>query len=1174
MRFTEILQQNKAWHQLPDQLQPKQRFFVGGMTTSAKAAALASLFEQRTSSQLIVVNDVNSAVALAEQLQTFIAADQVQLFLTEDDLAPQLALSSPQFKTARLQTLAALAKRKKVVVVANLAAAVRPTLDPQTWQSLPLKVEVGGTYDFTDLTNHLTKLGYQATQMVAKPGEFAVRGSIIDIYAVGTPAAVRLDFFDDELDALKQLDVSTQTSTENLTTAVIEPATDLLVDEAAKKRAIAKFSDQIAASKLATHEQAKLTRQLTQLKTKWAETGVTAADWLFAREFFKTTTVLDYLDDADVVVVDDYARLKKTEHDQIAATNTYLQSLQQELRLPAGMPAPRVPLAQLLKVSQPQLFLALLTRGVGRLKFSEELTFSARPVEQFFGQMELFKSSLAAWSQQQSTVVILINDAVRLKKFQSDLLDWGVSAPQTKLTDLKEHQVQVVHGSLPAGFELPEAKLVVLTEQELFAKPTAVKRQVFKNQTFENAQRLRNYTDLKPGDYVVHINHGIGKFLGLKTIPVGNVKHDYLALQYHGDDKLYVPVNQLDRVQKYVSAEGRTPKIDKLGSSKWYKTKQKVQSKIEDIADDLIDLYAERKAQKGFAYPPDDAKQREFEAAFPYVETKDQLKSAAEIKTDMESDQPMDRLLIGDVGFGKTEVALRAAFKAIESGKQVAFLAPTTVLAQQHYATMQQRFSGYDINIGLLSRFVSAKQAKATLADLAQGKCDIIVGTHRLLSADVKFFDLGLLIIDEEQRFGVKHKERLKQLKANVDVLTLTATPIPRTLNMSMLGVRDLSVIETPPSNRFPIQTYVLEQNFAVISQALQKEVSRGGQVFYLHNRVDDIERVVGELQSLNPNLRIAAIHGKMSETQLERILMDFVDGNYDVLVTTTIIETGVDIPNANTLLVENADKMGLAQLYQLRGRVGRSNRVAYAYFMYQPNKVLSEVGEKRLEAIKDFTELGSGFRIAMRDLAIRGAGNLLGKQQHGFIDSVGYDLYTQMLTDAVKQKQGKKVTRRTNAELKWQLEAFLPDEYIADARQKIEIYHRIAQLKSEEQLLDVQADLIDRFGDYPAAVANLLEAGRIKMYADAGLITLINQTPKNVAITFDRQASEKLLHDKVSLAKLLKQVALQTQISVASDQLTVKLVTFASTSAEAILQAVLQFVQAAAKYFAQHEVK
>ncbi|MDR2832617.1 MAG: transcription-repair coupling factor, partial [Streptococcaceae bacterium] len=590
---------------------------------------------------------------------------------------------------------------------------------------------------------------------------------------------------------------------------------------------------------------------------------------------------------------------------------------------------------------------------------------------------------------------------------------------------------------------------------------------------------------------------------------------------------------------------GKAPKVNRLSDSKWAKTKAKVTKQVEDIADDLIALYAERETRKGYAFSEDNDYQNEFEDSFIYAETDDQLRSTSEIKGDMQKARPMDRLLVGDVGFGKTEVALRAAFKAIQDKKQVAFLVPTTILAQQHYETMVERFEGFPVSIGLLSRFRTKKEQTQTMNELKKGQVDILVGTHRILSQDIEFQDLGLLVIDEEQRFGVKHKERLKQLKAQVDVLTLTATPIPRTLHMSMLGVRDLSVIETPPANRFPVQTYVMENNNGAIREAVLREIARNGQVFYLYNRVETIEQKVAELESLIPEARIAYAHGQMTTVQLENVLYDFIEGQYDVLVSTTIIETGVDIPNANTLFVENADYMGLSTLYQLRGRVGRSNRVAYAYFMYQPAKVLNEVSEKRLAAMREFTELGSGFKIAMRDLSIRGAGNLLGAQQHGFIDAVGFDMYSQMLEDAVAKKQGKKPKMsRTNVEIDLALDAYIPGTYITDEKQKIEIYKRIRLFETPEEMTELQEDLVDRFGDYPSEVENLIFAGGLKMNAERALIERISRKKDNkgstLIVTMSTQGTKRYLAEQYFEA--LSDVRLKATLGIEKDKMKIRL--------------------------------
>ena len=643
----------------------------------------------------------------------------------------------------------------------------------------------------------------------------------------------------------------------------------------------------------------------------------------------------------------------------------------------------------------------------------------------------------------------------------------------------------------------------MITEHEMIQKK--IKRRI-RRQNISNAERLKDYNELEKGDYVVHNIHGIGRYLGIETIEVSGVHRDYLTIQYQNADRISIPVDQINLLSKYVASDGKAPKINKLNDGRFQKTKQKVQHQVEDIADDLIKLYAERSQLKGFQFSSDDQHQVEFDNAFPYVETDDQLRSIREIKKDMESDRPMDRLLVGDVGFGKTEVAMRAAFKAVNDHKQVAILVPTTVLAQQHYTNFKERFNDFAVNVDVLSRFRSKGEQNETLEKLEKGQIDIIIGTHRLLSADVKFSDLGLLVIDEEQRFGVKHKEKLKELKKKVDVLTLTATPIPRTLHMSMLGIRDLSVIETPPTNRYPVQTYVLENNKTVIRDAVLREIDRGGQVYYLYNKVDTIEQKVSELKELIPEASIGYVHGQMTEVRLENTLLDFVNGEYDILVTTTIIETGVDIPNANTLFIENADHMGLSTLYQLRGRVGRSNRIAYAYLMYRPDKSLTEVSEKRLEAIKGFTELGSGFKIAMRDLSIRGAGNILGSSQSGFIDSVGFEMYSQLLEEAIAKKQGKETKRqKSNAEINLQIDAYLPSDYISDERQKIEVYKRIREIDNRANYEHLQDELIDRFGEYPDVVAYLLEIGLVKSYLDQAFVALVDRKHESVIIRFEK---------------------------------------------------------------------
>ena len=758
--------------------------------------------------------------------------------------------------------------------------------------------------------------------------------------------------------------------------------------------------------------------------------------------------------------------------------------------------------SELLRTYKPASYFSNFQKGLGNLRFDALYSFNQYPMQEFFSQFSLLKDEIDRFRKQDYTVILQVTSKQGLHQLQEHLRDYGIQLDYLAPDQLYPGQSQLVIGGLARGFHFVDEKIVLITETEIFQKK--VKRKI-RRQTISNAERLKNYNELEKGDYVVHQVHGIGQYLGLETIEISGVHRDYVSIQYQNGDRISIPVDQIQMLSKYVASDGKPPKINKLNDGRFQKAKQKVRQEVEDIAEDLIQLYAERSQLQGFAFTPDDENQEAFDQAFPYVETDDQIRSIQEIKKDMESSSPMDRLLVGDVGFGKTEVAMRAAFKAVKDHKQVAVLVPTTVLAQQHYANFKERFEAFPVEVDVLSRFRSRAEQKETLEKLKKGQVDILIGTHRLLSKDVEFADLGLIVIDEEQRFGVKHKETLKELKKKVDVLTLTATPIPRTLHMSMLGIRDLSVIETPPTNRYPVQTYVLETNPTIIRDAIRREMDRGGQVYYLYNKVDTIEQKVSELQELVPEASIGFVHGQMSEVRLENTLMDFIEGEYDILVTTTIIETGVDIPNANTLFIENADHMGLSTLYQLRGRVGRSNRIAYAYLMYRPDKTLTEVSEKRLEAIKGFTELGSGFKIAMRDLSIRGAGNILGASQSGFIDSVGFEMYSQLLEAAIEKKQGKEKKRQKgNAELNLQIDAYIPSDYISDERQKIEIYKRIREIQIQEDYELLQDELIDRFGEYPDVVAYLLEIGFIKSYLDQVFVKVVDRKDNQLTVKFE----------------------------------------------------------------------
>lgn len=1105
MKLMELISQSPKVNQWLQQIDQQPRQLITGLGESAKMLVMASLLQEKKSKIVIATPNLHTASVLMEDFRHVLADDLVHLFPVNDITSVEMAVSSPEAVSSRVEALEFLLSQQAGIVIVPSAGLRKFVPSPKNWQQFSKNLAVGKDYKIEEIIQDLVLLGYERQGMVSRPGEFSKRGSILDVYPLTLEYPVRIDFFDEEVDSIRLFDPETQRSIESLTQVRITPATDVFVSSDQLKRAgdrLQKALDKQLTVISSEEKKEALTAYFEPILAQWTKGYPTEEDrYLVDYIYEQKTTLLNYLSVEDYVLIDDYSRILDTEKNIVQEEGEWQTLKLAESRLLPNQSFGK-DIRSLVKESKvPFTFFSVFQKGMGNLKFQAVYDFQYRSMQQFFSQIPLLKVEMDRWKQKNQTVILYVSDEEKSRKAEELLKEHDIQVVVNHSDQVILHETQICIGGLQTGFELPEDKLVIITERELLQ--TQRKKKSAKRQHISNAERLKSYNELKPGDYVVHVNHGIGQYIGMETLEVDGVHQDYMTILYQNNDKLFIPVHQLDLIQKYVASESRTPRINKLGGTEWTKTKRKVSAKIEDIADDLIKLYAEREAEKGFAFSKDNDYQHEFEEVFPYSETDDQLRSIAEIKKDMEQDKPMDRLLVGDVGYGKTEVALRAAFKAVQDGKQVAFLVPTTILAQQHYETMMERFEDFPVEIGVLSRFRTRKQQTETLDKLRKGQIDILVGTHRILSKDVEFQDLGLLIIDEEQRFGVKHKERLKQLRSQVDVLTLTATPIPRTLHMSMLGVRDLSVIETPPAERYPVQTYVMETNPGAIRDAVEREMARGGQVFYLYNRVDTIEQKVDELHMLIPDARIAYAHGQMTEVQLENVLFDFIAGDYDVLVTTTIIETGVDIPNVNTLFVENADYMGLSQLYQLRGRVGRSNRIAFAYFMYEPQKVLTEVSEKRLQAMKDFTELGSGFKIAMRDLSIRGAGNLLGAQQHGFIDSVGFDMYTQMLSEAVARKQGRPASEfKTSTEIDLEIDAYIPAEYIQDERQKIEIYKRIRELDSIETYNELEDDLLDRFGEYPNEVAYLLSVGLIKMSADYALVEKIRRNKQVITIT------------------------------------------------------------------------
>ena len=1141
MNIIDLVNQGALFNEWQIKLKEKTpRQLLTGLSGSAKTLAILGAYQTLKQPILVLTANLFYANQLAEDLRNF--EEDVYVFPVDEVISAEMAFASPEARAERVETLNAITLGRPGIYVVPTAGMRKFLPSKETWKEHQLHWKIGGEVTLETIAQQLVFMGYERQGMIGKPGEFSLRGSIIDIYPLDMENPVRVELFDTEIDSLRSFDVETQRSLEKLEEVFLSPTSDLVFSDVNFLDACEKL-EELLSKRLAVTKDVD-DRQLLedyfgQLRTQWQE-GIAGDEAVFYTDLLyrEKRTIIDFFPSETLVMIDDYPRILETTREiQREEAEWHTQKIA-DLRVFSEQVFGGDVHQLLSQIEFPTSYFSVFQKGMGNLRFQAIHNFQYRPMQQFFGQMGLLKTEVDRWEKQQQTVVFIVGDHERGKRLEAEFREHQIYAVETTTDRIFTGRTQIIHGALQNGFELQQDHLVVVTEKEIFQK---VSRKRARRQTISNAERLKSYNELKVGDYVVHVNHGIGKYLGMETIAIDGVHQDYITILYQNEDKLFIPVTQLNLVQKYVASESKQPKVNKLGGNEWAKTKRKVATKIEDIADDLIQLYAKREAERGYAFGPDDGYQKEFEDSFPYSETDDQLRSTSEIKRDMEKPKPMDRLLVGDVGFGKTEVALRAAFKAIKEGKQVAFLVPTTILAQQHYETMLSRFEGFPVEVDVLSRFRTKKQQEETLEKLRKGQVDIIVGTHRLLSKDIKFADLGLLIVDEEQRFGVKHKERLKQLRSEVDVLTLTATPIPRTLHMSMLGVRDLSVIETPPQNRYPIQTYVMETNPGAIREAILREMARDGQVFYLYNRVATIEQKVAELEALVPEARIAYAHGQMSEIQLENTLFDFIEGQYDVLVSTTIIETGVDIPNANTLFVENADYMGLSTLYQLRGRVGRSNRVAYAYFMYEQQKILNEVSEKRLQAIKDFTELGSGFKIAMRDLSIRGAGNLLGAQQHGFIDSVGFDLYSQMLTEAVQRKQGKNTqTEKTSVEIDLGLDAYLPGTYIEDERQKIEIYKRIRELETIDSLDELQDDLLDRFGEYPSEVAHLLSVGELKMNGDRSLMERIRRQGQQVVLTLSKAGTKA--YDMEQLFAALSKTKLKSTLGVEKDQMHVKL--------------------------------
>jgi len=1021
----------------------------------------------------------------------------------------------------RLAALFALETNENAIVITSLEACLEYTLSKDFFKENIINLSVGDVYEPSELMEKLVKMGYTREEMVEGKGQFSVRGGILDIYAPFCDNPVRIEFFDNEVDSLRSFDILSQRSVDNIENVTLIPCTERILGEDKRNELIS-----------------VLTKEIKRLekKEKNADSVTVDLDLLESGESFAhidryisiihdpIPTLADYLGDDDFVFLIEPKRLNERAKSMEWEQGELIDDLyKKEVLTLKNLRFWKDYRDFVNQVSGKKLVsLNVLNHTTLDYQYNAIFNFVTKTTLSFHGKPEYLLEDLAQWQKENYTVVITAQNPAKGMDIAGYISQKGFKAEYIgKDGDIKKGEISVIGKSLSKGFEYPEIKLVVISDREIFESSAKQRKRKQKN-----ADRIKSYNDLNIGDYVVHQAHGIGKYLGIKQMEVNKIIKDYLKIQYHGTDVLYVPVEQLDILYKYVGGDEAKLKLNRLGGTDWTKTKSRVKSATKDIAKQLIALYAARENTKGHAFPEDTPWQKDFEDTFLYQETDDQLQSIEEVKHDMESVKPMDRLLCGDVGYGKTEVALRAAFKAATDSKQVAYLCPTTVLAMQHYNTFVSRMENFPIKIAMLSRFRTPAQQKKILKQVATGEVDILIGTHRILQKDVEFKDLGLLIIDEEQRFGVSDKEKLKELKKNVDALSMTATPIPRTLHMSMINVRDMSILETPPENRYPVQTYVMEQNPVILADAMKRELARGGQVFYLYNRVQGIYRTAEWIKKMIPDARVAVGHGRMSEEELEDVMYDMVNGNTDILVCTTIIETGLDIPNANTIIIENADRMGLSQLYQLRGRVGRSNRSAFAYLTYKRDGILSDVAQKRLRAIKEFTEFGSGFKIALRDLEIRGAGNLLGAQQHGHMDAVGYDMYCKILKESVDEEQGVEAKAEITTQLDLQVDAYIPEKYIKNHNQRIDAYKLIAAIETEEDASDVIDELLDRYGEPPRSVKSLIEVAKIKSAARSFGMVLLSQKADTLSVTFDDEAFDGAL-----IVKLVNKMPLKLKL-------------------------------------------
>ena len=1122
---------------------------VTGTLDSQKVHLMYELGEASAFSwKLVVTYDDTRAKEIYDDLRSF--TSRVWLYPAKDLLFYSADIHGNLMARQRIAVLRRLMEDREGVVVTTMDGLMDHLLPLKYLREQSITVESGQVIDLDVWKERLIAMGYERVAQVDGMGQFSIRGGIVDIFPLTEEVPVRIELWDDEVDSIRTFDLESQRSVEQLENITIYPAAEVVLSADQLAAGIRRLEKEEKTYEKALREQHKpeeahrihtiIGELRSGLDEGWRIGGLDAYIRYFCPD---TVSFLEYFPQGEsVIFLDEPARLKeKGETVELEFRESMVHRLEKGYLLP-GQTELLYPAAEILaRMQKPYaVMLTGLDQKLPGMKVNQKFSIDVKNVNSYQNSFEILIKDLTRWKKEGYRVILLSASRTRASRLASDLREYDLraycpdgregesgnaggegagsadtgnpGAVNTSVRKVRPGEILVTYGNLHRGFEYPLLKFVFITEGDMFGVEKKRKR---RKKTNYQGKAIQSFTELSVGDYVVHEEHGLGIYKGIEKVERDKVIKDYIKIEYGDGGNLYLPATRLESIQKYAGAEAKKPKLNKLGGTEWNKTKTRVRGAVQEIAKDLVKLYAARQEKAGFQYGTDTVWQREFEELFPYDETDDQMDAIDAVKKDMESRRIMDRLICGDVGYGKTEVALRAAFKAVQDSKQVVYLVPTTILAQQHYNTFVQRMKDFPVRVDMLSRFCTPARQKRTLEDLRKGMVDIVIGTHRVLSKDMQFKDLGLLIIDEEQRFGVAHKEKIKHLKENVDVLTLTATPIPRTLHMSLAGIRDMSVLEEPPVDRTPIQTYVMEYNEEMVREAINRELARNGQVYYVYNRVTDIDEVAGRVQALVPDAVVTFAHGQMREHELERIMADFINGEIDVLVSTTIIETGLDISNANTMIIHDADRMGLSQLYQLRGRVGRSNRTSYAFLMYKRDKLLREEAEKRLQAIREFTELGSGIKIAMRDLEIRGAGNVLGAEQHGHMEAVGYDLYCKMLNQAVLALKGETLEEDSyDTVVECDIDAYIPGRYIKNEYQKLDIYKRISAIETEEEYMDMQDELMDRFGDIPRSVENLLKIASIRALAHQAYVTEVVINRQEVRLTMYQKA--KLQVEKI----------------------------------------------------------